>query len=189
MKRDSTQNYNRLYELAAGQGGYFTAHQAKSAGYSKRLQHYHKKRGSWLAIDRGIFRLRNYPNSDWEDFIHWFLWSRNKQGAPQAVVSHQTAAAFHHLADFLSPKIHLTVPPGFRRKPPEGLILHKGVLRSDDIEVQAGFHVTTPYQTLRDLQHTHTEPDRVQEAIEDAAHRGLIRREQRDQLTAPGRIA
>jgi predicted transcriptional regulator of viral defense system len=182
------ESYNKLYVIASGQGGYFTAQQAKTAGYYDRLQHYHKNRGSWVAIDRGIFRLRNYPNSDWEDLIHWFLWSRNKQGNPQAAVSHQTAATFHQLADFLSPKIHLTVPVNFRRKAPEGLILHKGALRREDIEIQGGFHVTTPFRTLQDLQSAHAEPDRVQEAIDDAARRGLIRRDQKDQLLSAARL-
>jgi len=188
MKAKSPKSHNKLYKIASGQGGYFTAQQAKSAGYYSRLQQYHKEQDHWLAIDRGIFRLRNFPNSNWEDFIHWFLWSRNKQGDPQAVVSHQTAATFHQLADFLSPKIHLTVPAGFRRKAPEGLILHKGTLQPEDIELQEGFQVTKPFRTLQDLQSSLAEPDQVLQAIEDAAKRGLIRRDQRDQLLSAGKL-
>lgn len=183
MKRTRPKSRNELYEIASGQGGYFTAQQANAVGYYNRLQHFHRKRGNWLAIDRGIFRLRNFPNNDWEDYIHWFLWSRNKRGDPQAAISHHTAAAFHEMGDFMPSKIHLTVPAGFRRRKTPGiLILHKEALRPEDIQLVGGFKITNPFRTLQDLKKVHAEPDHLQRAIEDAARCGLIRRDQRDQL-------
>jgi hypothetical protein len=55
--RHPQQNAQALYEVAAEQGGYFTAAQAREAGYAYSQQHYHRSRGNWLPIDRGIFRL------------------------------------------------------------------------------------------------------------------------------------
>ena len=60
MRRDPQENAQVLYQIAASQGGYFTAAQARVAGYTYRQQHYHSSRGNWLRIDRGISRVRNY---------------------------------------------------------------------------------------------------------------------------------
>ena len=80
----------KLFDIASGQEGYFTAKQAVDAGFSYRLHHYYKKEGYWLKIDCGVFRLANYPNSPYEDLVRISLWSRNRQDIPQAVFSRPT---------------------------------------------------------------------------------------------------
>jgi predicted transcriptional regulator of viral defense system len=178
MKAKTLTKEDHLFGTASNQGGYFTAQQALRAGYSKRLQHYHRKRGHWLLIQHGLFRLRNFPHGRWEDLIRWSLWSRNQKGKPQAVVSYESAALFHELADYLPMKIHLTVPPGFRKQVPEECVFHKARISSQDAEIQQGFRVTTPYRTLRDLAQAAGERERWAHAVEDAAKRGLITRTQ-----------
>lgn len=176
---DPRENDQKLFEIASAQGGYFTARQARAAGYYYRLQHYHRSRGNWLVIDRGIFRLRNFPDSPWEDLIRWSLWSCNRKGEPQAVVSHETACAYHELGDFMPAKIHLTVPPGFRKKSPGGCVLHKAKIGTGDMEQAQGFMVTTPLRTLRDLSESKwVEPSRLVQAVKDALARGMVTREQ-----------
>ena len=182
MKSRDSKKDDRLFETASSQGGYFTAQQALSAGYSKRLQHYHRERGHWLLIEHGLFRLRNFPPGRWEDLIRWSLWSRNQKGQPQAVVSHKSAALFHELADYLPMKVHLTVPPGFRKPVPEGCIFHKARISPRETEAQQGFRVTTPYRTLQDLRQAAGERERWAHAVEDAAKRGLITRTQENSL-------
>jgi predicted transcriptional regulator of viral defense system len=115
----------KLYTVAESQGGYFSAKQALSCGYSHRLQHYHKGKGHWVEIERGCFRLMNYPSSPNEDFIRWSFWSRNRGDIAQAAVSHESALAFHELGDVVPSKIHLTVPPTFRKKAAGGCVLHR----------------------------------------------------------------
>ena len=122
--RHPQQNAQALYEVAAAQGGYFTAAQAREAGYAYSQQHYHFSRGHWLRIDRGLFRLRDYPPGEREDLIRWSLWSRDQKGAPQAVVSHDTALTVHDLSDIMPERVHLPVPRGFRKRVPAGCILH-----------------------------------------------------------------
>ena len=56
--RHPQENAQALYEIAAEQGGYFTAAQAREAGYAYSQQHYHCNRGNWQRVERGIFRLR-----------------------------------------------------------------------------------------------------------------------------------
>lgn len=79
MRRDPRDTERQLWDLASGQGGYFTASQALAIGYTYRQQHFHRQRGTWLAIDRGLFRLRVFPASEYEDLIRWSFWSRDQK--------------------------------------------------------------------------------------------------------------
>ncbi len=178
MLSNSKDNERRLFEIADSQGGYFTAKQARTAGYYNRLQHYHRETGDWELIERGICRLRNYPHSEHEDLIRWSLWSMNRKGEPQAAFSHQTALAFHGIGDFNPARIHITVPSGFRKKIAGGCIVHKAVLPTSDIERHAAFKVTTPLRSLFDAYASHVEPDLLERAIVDALSRGVLRMDQ-----------
>lgn len=170
MKRGQTR-WDRLYALAETQGGYFTAADAKALGYVYPHQYFHVKRGNWVRVDRGIFRLKHFPAAAHEDLIRWWLWSR-KQG----VISHQSAAAVYDLGDVLPSKTHLTVPPGFRKKRPHSVVLHRAQLEATDVETYEGFRVTTPLRTVLDLAREHLDPERLAAAIKDALKKGLIDR-------------
>jgi predicted transcriptional regulator of viral defense system len=178
MKRDPLENARRLYQIASAQGGYFTAGQALQAGYAYSQQHFHAARGNWLQIDRGLFRLHDYPPGEREDLIRWSLWSRNQRGVPQAVISHDTALTVHELSDVMPSRVHLTVPPGFRKKIPPGCVLHKANLASGDVELRDGYQVTTPLRTLLDVALSPLSQEHLNAAVSDALERGLVRRRQ-----------
>ena len=179
MKRDPRETERALLEIASAQGGYFTAAQALTVGYTYRQQNYHKQRGNWLNIDHGVYRLRDYPGSEREDLIRWSFWSRNRQGQFQVTVSHETALALHELGDVMSSKVHLTVPPGFRKKASGGCMLHTARLTPEEIERRHGFNVTTPYRTLLDAAESSLSQDLLESAVHDALNnRGLVRTEQ-----------
>lgn len=176
---------NALYQTALPQGGYFTAKQAKAAGYSYRLQLYHAQRGHWFKIERGIYRLRNFPQSEREDLIRWSLWSVNRKGLPQVTFSHETALAFHELGDFNPGRLHITVPVSFKKPVEGGCILHRADLPLTDIEDHGGFRITTPLRALVDVAETGAERGLLMEAIQDALDRGLVDRTQlRSRLSA-----
>jgi predicted transcriptional regulator of viral defense system len=176
MKRDPQDNARELYPVAADQGGYFTAAQARRSGYAYSQQHFHVIRGNWLKIDRGLFRLRDFPPGEDEDLIRWSLWSYSQKGAPQAVVSYDTALAVHRLSDVMPARVHLTVPPGFRRRVPPGCVLHKASLTPEEIELRAGYRVTTPLRTLLDVADSPLSQEHLDRAVQDALERGLLRR-------------
>ena len=177
MKRDPQENAQALFQIAASQGGYFTAGQARQVGYAYRQQHYHRTRGNWLLIDRGIFRLRDFPPGEREDLIRWSLWSRNRQGTPQAVVSHETALTVHELSDVMPARVHLTVPPGFRKQAPNGCVLHVATLNADEVEAHIGYLVTTPLRTLLDVAGSALSQEYLNAAVTEALERGLTRRD------------
>ena len=168
-RMDSQHARRRLYEFAVSQGGYFTAAQAKAAGYPKQLQHYHAKRGNWVREDRAIYRLWEWPRSGYEDLVLWTLWSG---GA--AIVSHQTAMAVHDISDLMPAKVHLTVPPGFRKKPPPVIVIHRGLLSPHEIEQHEGFRVTTPLRALVDAARVAVDVERLAGGIRDAIRKGFI---------------
>lgn len=168
-RRDQQEARRRLYEYAVAQGGYFTATQARIAGYPKQLQYYHVKRGNWVREDRGIFHLWEWPRSSHDDLIRWTLWSR---GA--TVVSHQSAMAVHEISDLMPAKIHMTVPPGFRKKPPPAIVLYRDRLSPHEIEQRDGFRITTPLRTLIDAARVAVDPERLSAAIRDAILKSLV---------------
>ena len=176
MRRDPQENAQALYQIAASQGGYFTAAQAREAGYTYRQQHYHSSRGNWLRIDRGLFRLRDFPPGEREDLIRWSLWSRDQKGMPQAVVSHDTALTVHDLSDVMPERVHLTVPRGFRKRVPAGCVLHYGSLATEEIETRPGYSVTTPLRTLIDVAGSALSQEHLDAAVKEALERGLVRR-------------
>jgi predicted transcriptional regulator of viral defense system len=167
--RDQQDARRKLHEYASSQGGYFTAAQAKAAGYPKQLQHYHVSRGNWVREDRAIYRLWEWPRSGYADLAFWTLWS-----GQVAVVSHQSAMAVHDISDLMPARIHLTVPPGFRKKSPPVIVLHRNLLPPQDIEQHEGFRVTTPLRALVDCARIAVDVERLSGGIRDAIQRGLV---------------
>lgn len=176
MRRDPQENLQQLYSLAEAQGGYFTAAQAQQAGYTYSQQHFHVARGTWLRVERGIFRLRNFPPHEHEDLIRLTLWSRTQPGQPQGVASHETALALHALSDVLPARLHLTVPPGFRKPAPPGCVLHRATLAAVEIEARAGYRVTTPLRTLLDVADSPLSQEHLDQAVTQALERGMVHR-------------
>jgi predicted transcriptional regulator of viral defense system len=178
MKKDPRETERALIEVAKEQEGYFTAAQALSVGYTYRQHHHHKSRGNWEYIDHGVYRLRTFPESEYEDLIRWSLWSRNRQGEIQATISHETALTIHELGDVMPSKTHFTVLPGFRKKIPGGCILHKAVLQPNEIDHRRGFNVTNPLRTLLDMTNSSFSQDLLEGAVRDALERGVVQRKQ-----------
>ncbi|OGS36758.1 MAG: hypothetical protein A2293_03810 [Elusimicrobia bacterium RIFOXYB2_FULL_49_7] len=174
MKPNVQEKRSQLYQIASRQLGYFTSKQALQAGYSHRVQSYHKTKGNWKEVSRGIFRLSEYPFLPHEDLARWSLWSSNRNGAPQAVVSYDTALSVHELSDVMPGKIHLTVPPSFRKKSPECCILHKKYLRPADVEEREGFRLTTPLATILDVADSGFPLEQLEQALRDAFRKGIL---------------
>ena len=152
------------------QSGYFTAAQARGAGYSYSAQTYHRNRGNWDRIDYGLYRLPEWPIGKHDDLVRWYLWSRQR-----AVVSHESALSVHELGDVSPTRVHLTVPPGFGQEA-QGAVLHVADLPESDVEIQEGFKVTTPLRSLLDGAAGDLDGDQLERVIRDAIDSGLVPR-------------
>ncbi|MEX1262317.1 MAG: type IV toxin-antitoxin system AbiEi family antitoxin domain-containing protein [Actinomycetota bacterium] len=158
----------RLFSLAAQQGGYFTAAEAKRLGYSYQAQAYHVDAGNWHRIDRGLFRLAEWVPDLHDDLRRWTVWSKDR-----ASVSHETALSVHGVGEFESAHVHLTVPPGFTMHD-DAVVIHHADLPDMDVMQLAGFRVTTVARALVDVAAEGADEEQLARAIEDATDAGLI---------------
>jgi predicted transcriptional regulator of viral defense system len=172
MPADRRDLRRQLFAVAAEQAGYFTAAQAKTVGYSYPAQAHHVGAGNWVRVDRGIFRLADWVPGTHDELARWYLWSKER-----GVVSHDTALGVHNVGEFESPRVHLTVPRGFRMTD-DALILHRAELPDDDIEPRPGFRVTTLVRSLIDVAAEHADEDQLTRAVDEALARGTITRRQ-----------
>jgi predicted transcriptional regulator of viral defense system len=182
---------NALFEIVEQQQGYFTAKQAAQSGYQLGSQAHHVKSGNWVRVERGIYRLARFPQSDEEQLVIYSLWSRNRAGEPEGVYSHETALSIHELSDVNPTKLHMTVPAAFRRraKPPKVLVLHSANLPEKDVEQRQGFAVTRPLRSIADLATTESvSQDIMEQALSEGRQRGLITIREMTELCRRGKL-
>lgn len=156
----------RLHGVAFGQAGYFTAAQAKDVGYSHQAQKYHVDHGNWLRVDRGLFRLPEWPSAADDSYARWSVWSKGR-----GVVSHDSALVVHDLSDASPARIHLTVPDTFHATD-DAVVLHRAALSDREVEQREGFRVTDLERTLVDVAGADVSQEIVDGAIADAVERG-----------------
>ncbi|WP_324715334.1 type IV toxin-antitoxin system AbiEi family antitoxin domain-containing protein [Carboxydochorda subterranea] len=166
----------RLFEIASVQAGYFTAAQARSAGYTRQNLAYHVAAGRFERVARGLYRLRQYPSFPYEDVAAAWL----KAGPHRAVVSHETALVLHDLSAVRPDKIDLTVerphrPAGNRPRLP-GVRIHTTVqpLDAQDVVRIAGVRVTSAVRTILDAADAGTDLDQIVAAVREGIKRGLF---------------
>ncbi len=176
MSRSARDAARSLRAISQEQGWYFTAKQASRLGYDYPHLAYHVSTGAFVRVDHGLYRLAAMPRPENEEFIRLSFWSRNRSDQPQAVVSHESALVLHDLTDLLPGRIDLTVPPGFRKVPPTGCVLHRAVLSEADVEDRIGFKTTTPLRTLLDVAAGTTSQEQLEIAAREALERGLVRK-------------
>jgi len=176
MLHSSRETARLLFSIAVEQGGYFTAKQAKEAGYGYPHLDYHVNAGNFERVEHGLYRMMDLPRGEHDELVRLSFWGRNRQDEPQAVVSHESALILHDLSELLPGEIHLTVPPTFRKKTPAGCVVHKGKLAPTDIEDHAGFRITTALRTLLASAANHTPQEQLEKAISQALARGLVRK-------------
>ena len=177
-------DHNTLYQIAEQQGGYFSAVQARQAGFSRSLLAYHLGTGRFERVKPRIYRLVQFPTSPHEDlYVAWL------QAGPRAVISHDSALALYNLSDLLPSQVHVTVPSTTSRRR-TGLRFHTKQLEPGDVARYEGLPVTTVLRTLADVAAAGLADEQVRQAIHEALRRGLITRDSLLQRTTSrgGRI-
>ncbi|NMC13727.1 MAG: hypothetical protein GYA34_12710 [Chloroflexi bacterium] len=161
-------NYDNLFLIAEAQDGYFTIHQASLAGYSRKDISASTKRGKFIRVFRGIYRIKHYPSSENEDIMVAIL-----KSGPRAVASHDTALAIYQLSDIMPAAIHLTIPKNRSRRHPE-IRYHTSKITPQEITFFNGLPITTVERTITDGIRGGIEPSLMQQAINQAIQRGMI---------------
>lgn len=168
---DIQPDHNKLYEIAENQAGYFTAQQAHSAGFSKERLFYYVTTGRFSRVQRGIYRLVQFPGSPYEDlFISWL-----KTG-PDAVISHDSALYLYKLSDILPGEVHVIMPrTGSRRR--IGIRLHTNRLSPDEVTRREGLPVTSAARTIIDVVASGIAEEQIRKAVHEAIRQGLAGRD------------
>jgi predicted transcriptional regulator of viral defense system len=164
-------DHGALYLAAEQQAGYFTAAQARQAGFSRSLLSYHVGRSRFVRVRPRVYRLAHFPASPHED-----LFVASLEAGPGAVLSHDSALALYGLSDLLPAQVHLTVPRTASRRR-RGIRLHTKRLSPQEVTRYEGLPVTTVQRTLVDVSAAGLADEQVQLAIRQAQRRGLIARD------------
>jgi len=168
---------DKLFETASSQGGFFTAFQARNAGFAEKNYAYHVKAGNWIREWRGIYRLARFPLQEDSQYSLWGSWSLNRKGQLQGTYSHETALSLFDLTDLQPEKIHMTVPRGYRRHGPvpEVLVLHYANITASEYEERNGYRVTRPFRTIADLVRARTtSPEHIKQAVRQSLDKGYL---------------
>ncbi|MFO7680874.1 MAG: type IV toxin-antitoxin system AbiEi family antitoxin domain-containing protein [Chloroflexota bacterium] len=164
-------DYDRLYETAENQAGYFTASQARDHGFSWERLSENVKRGRFLRLFRGVYRLAHFPSSAYEDlFVAWL------RTGPNSVISHESALTLYNLSDVLPGEIHVIISRTASRRR-SGLRLHTNQLKPEEITTREGLPVTTAARTIADVAIGGLARELVVQSIREAVDRGLTSRE------------
>ena len=169
-----TEKLQRLFELAAGQAGHFTAAQARELDYSARSLVHHVAAGHVERVSRGFYRLVGVPAGPHEDIVAAWL----RLAPRRAVVSHDTALALYDLAPSRSQEIHLTLPRKYRPRSSKStsVALHTPIvpLRRNEVTIRFGVQLTSPARTIADAAEIGADPSIVIEATVRAVSTGLV---------------
>jgi predicted transcriptional regulator of viral defense system len=160
-------DYQRLYETAESQAGYFAARQARESGFTWERLSGNVKTGRFTRVRRGIYRLTQFPGSEYEDL--YVAWLRT---GPDSVISHESALALYDLSDVLPSEIHLIVPRTSSRRRPD-IRQHTHRLGTYEVTTREGLPVTTVVRTLADVAASGLAEEQVRLAIREAVERGL----------------
>ena len=170
-KKRKEPDQDSLYRIAEPQGGYFTSAQAATSGFSRKLLWHYQKTRKFLRVAHGIYRLRRFPSSRFEDlFVAWL------KCGPRSAISHESALALYDLSDVLPGEVHVTVPRTASRRR-KGIRMHTNRLRRADILKREGLPVTSVPRTVADVARAGLSEDHVARAIREAVQRGLTTRE------------
>ncbi|MBE0686708.1 MAG: hypothetical protein IH585_12015 [Anaerolineaceae bacterium] len=168
---EEKQKYDKLYEIAESQAGYFTAQQARDVGFSWERLSENASTGKFNRIQHGIYRLSQFPGSRFEDlFIAWL------RAGVNSVISHESALSVYELSEYLPSEIHVILPRSTSRRK-KGFRIHTNVLSPEEITWREGLRVTSVERTLVDVYSSGIAQEQVELAVHQALQRGLITRE------------
>lgn len=163
----------RLYLLAEGQDGFFTAQQAIEAGVARSTLAYHVREGGALRRSgRGVYRLRRFPASPHEQVVCAWLGLSRAGG----VVSHISALELMELTDLIADEVHVTVPRAKRGVAiPAGVRVHFTTRPIDERHrlTVAGIPVTGAERTIADVVRADGWSEQIDLAVRQSLSRGM----------------
>lgn len=175
-----------INELASRQYGLFSRHQVLNVGLSDRTIHRRVRSGRWHQLGPGVYSLPGFPAS-------WLrsLWLAPLAVGPGSVLSHEAAAALHHLILFPPGSVMITVAHGdHERRNPLWRVHQSRDLEPAHVTIVDGLPVSTVARTFVDLAAV-AGRERLARSLEDAHVRSTCRLEEvqalYEELRRPGK--
>lgn len=145
-----------LRYLARRQNGVVSRSQALRAGLSPDMIKFRISSGRWRQMYPGIYAtFTGVPSRSAR------LWAAVLLAGPGAMLSHETAAELHRLADQATDRIHVTIPGQRRVRAVEGVSLHRSARAVEAVQGNANPPRTTVEETVLDLTQAATSFDDV----------------------------
>ncbi|HWW53873.1 MAG TPA: hypothetical protein VNY84_08890, partial [Acidimicrobiales bacterium] len=174
-----------LAAVASRQYGLFSRLQVLEVGGNDRIIHVRLASGRWLREAEGVYGLPGWPKSWWRR-----VWRAYLASGPGAVVSHDTAAAIHGLANYPRGRLVLTTAHGNHHWHGLAEMRQSTDLRPEHVTSLNGLPLTTVARTLFDLSAV-SGAERLAIAVEDAHITKTCRLEELlalyEQLRPPGK--
>ncbi|MEX2414348.1 MAG: type IV toxin-antitoxin system AbiEi family antitoxin domain-containing protein [Thermoleophilaceae bacterium] len=174
-----------LLDRAFDQYGFVTSDDARSLGIDEKRLVDMERRGTLERVARGVYRFKLIPHTGRERLMEAVLWPRRTRGT----LSHDTALELHDLCDINPTKVHITVPRAYRinREIPPTYTIHHRDLADADRTLVEGLPTVTPARSIHDAIATHVDPKLIDQAIDTARRRGILRGEALTHLEDPAR--
>lgn len=127
---DTVFDIERLREVALDQHGFVTTAQAADLGVSKATLSKLTSRGRIERVAHGVYRVPQVPASHFDRFMLAALWT----GAPEALVSHESALDLYGVCDVNPRDVDVTVAKDRRisRRGGEGYRVHRADVAEED---------------------------------------------------------
>lgn len=164
--------YNALVEVALDQYGFVTPEDAREIGVDPHRLVEMARREVIERIGHGLYRLPVVARTGLDQLMQATLWPRKR-----GVLSHDTGLDLHDLCDVNPAKVHITVPTAYRitRRVPDVYVIHHRDLAEDEITRHEGIPVVTPARAILDGIETNLRGGLIEQAVETAQRRGLLR--------------
>ncbi|WP_250292169.1 type IV toxin-antitoxin system AbiEi family antitoxin domain-containing protein [Frankia sp. CiP1_Cm_nod1] len=179
---DHTLAREELWDVAASQHGFVTAHQATELGVGKGALQMLVQRGTLDRVAFGVYRFPRYPVSEYDPCMLAVLWTR----APEACLSHETALDAYGVSDVNPNRLHVTVSKQrrLRRAGGEGYMIHHEDLTPERIAWWQEIPTVTPATAITQCTAFGTSSHLLRQAIVNGHAQGRITTVERDELTA-----
>ena len=172
-----------LLEVGSEQGGYVTTAQAIQLGVTRGDLTRLVRAGDLRRVRHGVYAMRHAQPEHEDEIAAWLAIERDRlpwarRDSPDAVISHESAAALHGRGTIIPTLPTLTLRPDARRyTAATDMRVHRGQLRAADW----GWHetgsarlpVTTPARTIIDMLLDKQELSYIERATREALNANL----------------
>lgn len=172
---------DKLREIALDQHGFVTTAQAAEVGVSKATLSKLATRSRIERVAHGVYRVPQTPRDEYDRFMLAVLWT----GAPEALISHESALDLYEVCDVNPKAIDVTVAKGRRisRKGGEGYSIHREDIANNNRAWREEVPVVTLTRAIEQCIIAGTPTYLIDQAIERGLTRGLLTTRAGERLT------